>query len=61
MPARIGVEHHKAKLCEADIHYIRDRRADGATGFQIVEELDHKVAESTVWAVIKGHTWRHVE
>ena len=57
-PANQGSRNKLAKLTEASAASIRRRRAAGASLRELAAEFG--VGETTVCAVTRGRTWRHV-
>ena len=56
---RLGTAHHKAKLTDAQVAAIRRERLAGATLPQLASK--YGVAKTTVWGIVSGRAWRHIE
>jgi DNA invertase Pin-like site-specific DNA recombinase len=57
-PDNRGSRHGMAKLTEADVPRIRERRAAGESVRAIATDLG--VHDNTVYRVLRGSHWRHV-
>ena len=51
----LGASHGNAKLDEAKVRYIRE---SGLGSTELAKQLE--LSQSTVWAVLKKKTWKHV-
>jgi NUMOD4 motif/HNH endonuclease len=54
-----GARNHQSKLNEQSVREIRTRRAAGQSMQSIADA--HGVTLVTIWQVIHGVTWRHIE
>lgn len=59
MAARQGAKHHSAKLTVAKVRQARKTYAGGKTTVRQLAEK-YGVAHQTMWAAIKGQTWKNV-
>ena len=55
----VGVYHQSAKLNDVKVRRIRKLSSQGFSGQQIAAKLN--VAQSTIWRIIKGKTWKHLK
>jgi hypothetical protein len=53
-----GERHHKAKLTEAHVLEIRERRLRGE--YTTTLGAEYGVAANTISAIVNGRTWRHL-
>jgi hypothetical protein len=57
-PIQTGVNHHQAKLSEDNVRLIRKQAASGKTQRELAAQF--KITQSSVWAIVKLQTWRHI-
>lgn len=62
MAARRGESHHKAKLTDELVRELRRLRETTGMSYQrLCEHVDWLVDNTTMEAMIKRKTWKHVE
>lgn len=57
--ALLGERHHQAKLTEAQVREIRQRRASGEQGNALAREFG--VTPTAICSIIKRKTWAHLQ
>lgn len=61
MAAKSGEAHHKAKLTEDDVIYLRELYAEGGVSFlKLAEMTGWRVDETTITSAVRGATWKHL-
>lgn len=53
-----GEKQHKARLTEEKVRYIRKQVSEGTRQIDLAKELN--LDATTVWHVVRNHTWKHV-
>ncbi len=53
-----GTTNHKAKLTEADVHYIRRQRKTYGVGMNLARR--YGVSETTIADIMAGDSWQHL-
>jgi 5-bromo-4-chloroindolyl phosphate hydrolysis protein len=60
-PVPHGEAHHRAKLTEKDIHYIREEVQNGTRGTINRLAKQFLISRIQVWRICNGDSWGHVK
>jgi len=58
IPTQVGMNHHQARLTEAEVKEIRERYLDGNSQRALSQRFN--VSQSTIRDIVNRKTWLHV-